>query len=359
MTPIDFLTWMIIALAGLIAMLSVVLVVARLRRNLRERRQAELRKEPRRLLLELVADPEDEAVTRLLAVPEKAWLALEPLAVGMLGKVRGEARDSLARVFEERGVVETALAGLRHRSPETRARAAQTLGYLARADTAEPVCGLLADPEPYVRVVAARALGALGSADAAGPLLDSLEHDVPAQVVAAALGRLGSDALPVLHTALDAPQPRTRATAVEALALIRSTASVEPLSAVLAHDDTLDVRTSAALALGRIGQRAVVAPLLLATDDANPEALRAAAARAIGTTGATSAAAALAVLVDDSDQRVAHEAAQALRRIGPAGVLALEQIVGPMSDDGRARQGTGPAHAREALTLARLDLDRR
>ncbi|WP_028049756.1 HEAT repeat domain-containing protein [Cellulomonas sp. URHD0024] len=357
-TPITVLTWAIVALATAIVLLSAVLVAVRLRRTLRERRQASLRKEPRRQLVELVADPDEEGVDRLLALPRPAWDALEPVAVAMLGKVRGEARDSLTRVFEERGVVESALADLGHRSPERRARAAQALGLLARPEGVEPICGLLKDPEPFVRVVAARALGALASADAAGPLLASLDDGLPAQVVADALGRIGSGALPALHAALLAPQPATRASAVDALALIGSGESVDPISGVLAHDDTLAVRVSAALALGRIGQRAVVDPLLEATGETQPAPLRAAAVRAIGTTGAASAVSVLVVLVGDSDPRVAHEAAQALRRTGPPGVRALEQLVGP-EDAANPEHGTGPAHAREALALARLDLARR
>jgi len=83
--------------------------------------------------------------------------------------------------------------------------------------------------------------------------------------------------------------------------------------------------------------------------------VRAAAARALGDLGAPAAVPTLTQLLADDVFQVAHEAAHALRRLGPAGLAALREVVD--TEDGtrsgaHARYSAAADHAREALALA-------
>jgi HEAT repeat protein len=339
------LTYAVVLLAGLIALLSLVAVVARGSRAIRERRRERLAAAPRRALLAFAAEGGGDGADELVAISPKAWRAAEPTAVELLGKVRGEAHQALADVFQRRGDVDRARADLRRGSAVRRARAAEMLGYLQWPDAAEPIGRLLTHRRTEVRVVAVRALGAIGDPASAGPLLDSLTHAVPAQMVAHALSRLGVEALPALRQALRHEDPLVRTTALDAIGLVGATGSAQAVTDLL-RDEHPSVRLAAAGALGRLGGREAVAPLLVAVRAGNPTELRAAAARALGSVGSDPAGEALAELLADPAYQVAHQAAQALRQLGPPGVARLRQA--SLGDDPSA------AHAREALALAAL-----
>jgi HEAT repeat protein len=337
-----------IPLACLIVLVGLILVGVRAVRTARERRRARLGEAPRRALLAFVAEGGEEGMDDLLAIPPAAWRAAEPTAVTLLGKVRGDAHRGLAEVFERRGVTERAMADLTHRDPVRRARAAELLGDLRLTEAVKPLCMLLNDHRADVRVVAVRALGAIGDPAAAEPLLDALTRNVPSQMVADALARIGVDSVPALHGALGHREALVVVTALEGLALLGATGSAEAVAAVLRDSPEPAVRVAAAAALGRLGGRAALAPLLAAADPGNPSTLRTAAAQALGALGAVSTGTALAALLADPAYRVAHEAARALVRLGPAGLTHLREAAeGPAGD--RAAE-----HAREALALAAL-----
>ncbi|GAB1644859.1 HEAT repeat domain-containing protein [Krasilnikovia sp. MM14-A1259] len=365
----------ILVLAGAIAVLIIAAALIRVIRKMRQRRRDRLAAAPRRALLAFVADSGESGTDELLAIPPRAWQAVEPAAVELLGKVRGDAHRALADVFEQRGVGDRALAQLTSRDPVRRARAAEILGHLRRLHAVPEICGLLADRQPDVRVVAARALGAIGEPAAASPLLASLTRPVPAHLVAHALARIGTGAVPALDAALRDREPLIRTTALDALGLIGATRSVPGITELLHDEQDPDVRLAAVRALGRLGGRSAVAPLLEVTELGNTDQLRAAAARALGDIGAASASDALAGLLDDPSYPVAHEAAQALRRVGPAGIAHLTAVADdrpgrhaerqqvetgvPGSAGGVVGIGSEPismpaAHARQALALAAL-----
>jgi len=339
----------VLVFAGLIVLLTASLAGVRATRVVRGRRRDRLAEAPRRALLAFVAEGGEEGLEDLLAIPAPAWRAAEPVAIALLGKVRGEAHTALAEVFDRRGATDRAIADLTHRTPVRRARAAELLGDLRRVDAVKPLCHLLADRAPEVRVVAVRALGGIGDAVAAEPLLESLTRDVPAQMVADALSRIGVGAIPALHEALRHADPLVTVTALESLALIGATGSVDLVAETLSTREEQAVGIAALAALGKLGGRASLAPLLAAAEPDKPPAVRAAAARALGEVGAPATADALAVLLHDPAYDVAHRAAQALVRLGPRGLAELHHV----SDDATAG-GRAGEHAREALAMAEL-----
>ncbi|MCU7722863.1 HEAT repeat domain-containing protein [Actinoplanes sp. KI2] len=344
-----WLTGALIVLTGLIAALIVAAVVIRVIRVLRDRRRDRLAAAPRRALLAFVAEGGEEGAEDLLAISPRAWRATEPAAVALLGKVRGDAHGALAEVFEQRGAARQALAQLHHPDAVRRARAAETLGYLGRADAAEPIHALLDDKDPEVRVVAARALGAIGAPASAAPLLAALDrHRMPAHLVAFALSRIGAGAVPDLQTALSDDAPTVRATALNALGLIGAIGSVSAIIDLLDREPHPDVRLAAVTTLGLLGGRSAVAPLRAALDPARASGLRAAAARSLGEVGGPDAATVLGDLLADPDYHVANEAARALRRLGPPGRRRLQEIADDASPAPAAEpDGASPAPAAE------------
>ncbi len=352
-------TVVIVAMAAVVAVTGLAIVAVRLLRQARQRRLAALAAGPRRALLAFVAENGEEGSEGLVAIPEDAWKAAEPGALGLLGKLRGEAHTALVSVFLRRGTARRALADLRSGSRVRRARAAQILGDLELRQAVPELCRLLTDRHSEVRVVAVRALGRIGDPAAAWRLIASLDQADPAPslLVTHTLVQLGPEAEVTLSAALDHPQARVRVVCLEALGLLGATGAVDRVARVLRDDTVLDVRVAAAANLGRLGTRSALEPLTRALSPARPAALRAAAARALGDLGSPAAVGELVPLLGEEAYRVANEAAHALRRLGPRGLDALRGVLESEADRARdagahARPSAAAAHAREALALA-------
>jgi HEAT repeat protein len=353
----------IVVLAAIVAITGAGIVTARIARKVRLARQTKLAAGPRRALLAFVADNGEEGSHDLVAIPDDAWTAAEPGALGLLSKLRGEAHQALVSVFLRRGVARQALRDLGARSPVRRARAAQILGDLELKQAVPQLCALLTDRNREVRVVAVRALGRIGDPAAAWRLIASLDQadPVPSLLATHTLVQLGPDAEVTLSAALDHPQARVRAVCLDALGLLGAAGAVGRMSRVLREDTVLDVRVAAATNLGQLGVRAALDPLVNALNPARPAPLRAAAARALGDLGAPAAVPALVALLADEEYQVAHEGGHALRRLGRAGLQALRACVkneiAEMAAAGRgthARPSNAAAHARESLAQAEL-----
>jgi HEAT repeat protein len=356
-------TGTIVVLVAIVAGTAAAIITVRIVRHARLRRTAALAAGPRRALLNFVADNGEQGGADLVAIPEDAWRAVEPGALALLGKLRGEAHLALVAVFVRRGTARHALGRLRSRSPVRRARAAQVLGDLELHQAVPELCRLLTDRHLEVRVVAVRALGRIGDPAAAWRLMASLDRSdpVPSLLATHTLVQLGPEAEITLSAALDHPQARVRVVCLDALGLLRATGSVHRVARLLREDPTLDVRVAAAANLGKLGTGAAVEPLTAALAPARPTVLRSAAAKALGDLGSPSAVPALAALLDDEQYWVAHCAAHALRRLGRTGLDALRAVVDREEERARgtgvgahARPSLAAGHAREALALAAL-----
>ncbi len=343
-------------LVALIVLGSAAIAVARGLRGARRRRTAALGAGPRRALLAFVADNGEQGSEDLIAIPEDAWQAVLPSAVGLLGKLRGETHAALVSVFLHRGAARAALRDLHARGSVRRARAAQLLGDLELTQAVPDLCRLLTDRDHEVRVVAVRALGKIGEPSAAWRIIAGLDRPdpVPSLLATHTLVQLGREAEVVLSAALDHPQARVRAVCLDALGLLGATGAVHRMAKVLREDEVPDVRAAAATNLGRLGTRTAVKPLTEALDPSRPPALRAAAARALGELGAPAAVPWLTALLGDGEFQVAHEAAHSLRRLGSVGLDALRDT--RAAAVATARPGDEPStvisHCQEALAAA-------
>ncbi|HEU5149751.1 MAG TPA: HEAT repeat domain-containing protein, partial [Iamia sp.] len=283
--------------------------------------------------------------------PRRRAAALEVLAVDLLGKVRGEARQALLRMLEETGAIAAAERRLRRPGPVGRAAAAELLGRTGGPAHVAALVDRLADRDPEVRAVAARALGRIGTPSAVAPLLAALDgrRPIPMGIVGSALLGVGPEGTAPLRYALQAGEasPVARALAVEVLGLHGALEAAGVLAdRTTDRDEAVEVRIRAARALGRIGSPRSVAALASVLSPAEPTALRAVATRALGEIGGDDAATLLIPLLDDPAHVVAANASGALPRCGPLGRTLL---LGRAGGEGR-----GAAHAREALALADL-----
>lgn len=317
-------------------------------RRARMRRRSQRAQPARRMVLAL-AGGDDSVADDLVRLPARTWRAVEPTAVALLSKITGDARAWLIAVFERRGAAARAMRRLKRGSAVRRATAAELLAALRRREAVPYLCGLLSDHDPEVRLVAARSLGQIGDPSAVEPLLDNLDRsELPQQVVAHALMRLGPSGERRLIGALGQADTQARSTAVIVLGLTQALRAVPTVSDLLRHDAVLEVRIQAARALGRLGTRATLPPLLESASPDNPPELRAVAAEALGQVGDAAATTRLSLLLSDPIHRVARSAATALVQLGEPGMAELRMLAGNGMPSARA-------HAREALAIKALD----
>lgn len=333
---------------GLIsAVLALVVIVARAARfvagSAREARLA-----PHRLALLAIAAGGDEdgaAAARLRSVRGSDWPAVRGLAVGLLGKVRGEPAEELARLLDARGEFRRARSAVRSRRTIVRERAAWLLGFSRQPRDAVLLLPLLTDRSAGVRLAAARSLGSLGDAAAAAPLLAAVRPvrgrpGIPAAVAAEALLSFGTRAATAVSSGLAGDDPTVRAVAAMVAAEEALSAVAPQLRSLLADDPVLEVRVPVARALGVAGGPEDVAGLAAQTAATQPPAMRRAAVQALGELGHPDAAPVLAGLLPDHDVRLAGYAGDALVRIGPTGVRELLRALAGDGQAGRVAAGS-------------------
>jgi HEAT repeat protein len=324
-----FLIGIILFLAMVVGISLVAVIAARTRRRRAERLRQQRSAGFRLTLMALVAgDDSEEALQVLRSVDRRVRKALEPTAVSLLSKVKGESRAALVQLLEDWGVLARASSGLRSHRAITRASAAELIGYTGRADLAAELPGLLRDPAAHVRQVAVRALGRIGDPGWARTIIDALEDDdeIPLSTAGQALLRMGAGAVAALAVATRSGRPSVRAMAATLIGLLGDSDEINDLVALLA-DDSPAVASAAATALGRLGTHSVLGPLMAATFG-TPDEVRAAAVAALGRVGAPGAAATLQRLVADPVHQVASNSAHALAQLGEPGRHALLELQG-------------------------------
>jgi HEAT repeat protein/protein-S-isoprenylcysteine O-methyltransferase Ste14 len=168
---------------------------------------------------------------------------------------------------------------------------------------ADPLIGLLDEPDPEARQEAARALGLVGADRAVGPLLVKLSDE----------------------------NVDVRIKVVDALGRLRAEEAVEPLVAIL-ESRVKDLSRVAAVALGRIGSETAVEPLLGFLDSPNWWD-RAAAVDALGEIGSEDALELLLARLEGEDVHVRRSTVVALLKIGSE--RALEPLERALQDEDR------------------------
>lgn len=334
-------TMVVVVLAcGFLCGLAVWAAVATSRR--RRPRQAQREALIRATLYRALDDPNEPG--RLLDTMGAAdRKLLEAKARALLPALRGEDRETLARLLESRGATEAARRQCRSRRAASRAAACGLLGDVGSSFALLDLVPLLEDPRPNVRTAAARAIGRLGQPAGVIPLMGAVAgRKVPLDVAADAIHQIRDWPVSLLQPCLSDPSEPTRALAVELVGRFHDLDSVDILLGLLSDDTSTGVRVRAARALGRIGSARSV-DALMACVHVGPAAVQAESIAALGRMGAVAAVPSLKVALLGSSLVLSQAAAAALSAITPKGIAVLEEI----SSD----------HSHPAAALARRALD--
>jgi len=233
------------------------------------------------------------------------------------------ARPRLSRLFRELGLMDRALARLRHRRWSERLRAANHLGFTGDPAVIPPLVQSLDDEMLDVRLAAGRALAQLRAPDGVVPILHALavRGDVPLKLAADVLTEYGEAAVAPLiqflrNRSAGSDVPAATVAAI-VLGLSRQEAAV-PMLVDLMADPESELRVNAARALGLVGGGRAVAALC--AQGADPVwQVRSAVAQALGRAGDPIGVPILSSLLPDRAWWVRWNAALALSRLGDAG----------------------------------------
>ena len=238
----------VVALTSLAA--ALLFVARRHRRDRHTEREAAVRT----VLFRTLQEPgrSDEFVGAL--IPSDGPI-LEAKARTLLADLKGEDRETLARLLESRGAVAAARRQCRSHRAESRSAACQLLGDAGSAFAVLDLVPLLDDRSLAVRLDAAKALGRLGQPSAVAPLLGAVtgRHPVPVDVVADAVEQIRDCPASLLRQSILDPSASTRAIGAELLGRLHVLEAIGDLIDVLEGDPAPHVRIRAARALGRLG----------------------------------------------------------------------------------------------------------
>jgi hypothetical protein len=314
----------IFAGGSLLGVLLAYLVIQRMLRELAWRRRQTLVARYRPLVDAITQlGPTPRALERLRRVPVFHRHIIGGLLLAPLHAARGDLVSHVRDAAVAIGLVEQWLADLRNRRWWLRADSVRALGFVEERLALPAIMRLLDDEHEEVRAAAVEAAGRLGDPRAIPALLGHLAEGSRYQRarVVDALRSLGPPVTPAL-VELARARPDQARLAADVLGLIGTAAAIDPLIQ-WCGDSRSDVRAAALGALGSIGldDRSYYFALR-ALGDSDPQA-RAMAARALGRGRREDAAGYLAERLDD-EWLPAAQAAWALRRLGGAGLAALQ-----------------------------------
>ena len=167
----------VLAVAIVFLLLTVVIVVEKARREVRDG----FRRARRRALEPLVlgyAHGQDPSILTSLggALAARDRVVVESILLDHAARVKGIENERLCRALDELGFVARFLADLRASSWWRRAEAAEKLGLAGAKRAAPQLTAALSDDVPEVRLRAAKALGLVGGRAAVLPLVHALSE---------------------------------------------------------------------------------------------------------------------------------------------------------------------------------------
>lgn len=266
MGVLDATAAMLVAVAGAVVVLMLLIAGTRAWTVLSRRRDQRVRAEVLPVVL-AVTDGEDPPMPQ----GRRLRTMMGQVAASMSHKVRGADREALGAWLREHGFLEEARRGMRSRSAVRRARAVQLYVAAAPGGDPGPVVELLRDPHAGVRATAVQALGHAHAVDALPALLHAVagrRAGVTMSGAAMAIVHAAPTRADHLDAAWTSTDPRVRRLAVDAagyLGLADARTRIE--EALVDTDPTLRLR--AAVALGRIGAPTAVPALSAARSRAS------------------------------------------------------------------------------------------
>ncbi len=239
-------------------------------------------------------------------------------------RLKGGEREAVFRLAAP--YLDTVAAHVRHRSPERRAYALQTLGVLSVARYRGEFLRALDDPSPLVAMNAFQALARHYHPSYAEQLLRALERFQywSIRYLAAMLATMGNESLEVLRAAYaDSGRPhRARAVIAVTLTNLNDARSLDIATRTLESEDQTDLLVASLGLLEKVGgdeQLPTVRRLIRSPDPP----VRARAVSALARLGTAEDAEQIRSALDDASNWVALHAAQGLKEMGRDDLLAL------------------------------------
>lgn len=324
------LTALIVAigvLMALVLLVSVVLIYLHTRNERAAARHARLEAEWEPALMEaLVAGPDGFPLDHLVQPADR--LQFVWFLVRYARRLRGEERGNLQQLAAP--FLPEVARRARHRSPEVRARAVQTLVTLGMPVYADNVLGALDDPSPLVAMVAARGLAREEHAVHAPAVLARIDRFSRwhGRFLSAMLGSIGQAAAPALRQTMadSTVSPHGRAVAGQALAQLSDLQAADLAAEILRteHDETL--LTAALAILADVGQPSHLPDVRILLHPDRPAWVRAQALETIACLGSAGEVPLLVSALDDASPWVGLKAAHGLATLGAVDELSrLEQ----------------------------------
>ena len=318
-----------LTLTAVFLLLQVAIVVVRFRADRRRKRVEALRPGIETALAVYVADADSKPPE--LPDTELGRLVVREVALEAIVELRGSEGERLADLLQETGAIDELCDDLVEKSPVTRRHAAEALGELQCAASADALLFGVRDPDRDSRLACARALAELGDGRYTRPVIDAADEAAESRpgAAAAVLLSVGTHDSPGLAYALDPERSSAvRRLAAGVIAELRL-AEHAPLLRAALNDGDEELATRAARGLGAIGDfDAVDALLAMVEGETRPWFCRAVAAGALGAIGDPRAVPALESLLKIEDRWLMRDrAAAALSRLGEDGQAALERAL--------------------------------
>lgn len=265
------------------------------------------------------------------------------LVLRLSASLKGEVRQRIQQLAGHWDLLEEEQRALASRHWWRRLGGLRFFSALGQVPQGLEAC--LHDPHPLVRAEAIYLVPLEPNAERVERVVEELFHPAsPARFASQSVLRdLSSLALEPLQAWLTEPPEDTPSLHV-ALRTACAIAAPELRQAALqhTHHPSAEVQAAACQLLGAIGGEASEVRLVEMLDGALPDRVRAAAAEALGHLSHWPAGPALARLLGEPDWTLRYQAAQALRALGPPGLLFLRQI-------GEQTEHAGAPEARLAL----------
>ncbi len=223
--------------------------------------------------------------------------------------------QNLVLAFVNSGTADRVVERLTARNPDQRIRSARVLGALRMYEGVPWLATLLESRDRKVSDAAARALGKIGGTKSAAAIVTAIQRRGINRRLVAELARSAPDLF--IESLLREPQrPSVRPALAMAAGLRRRRAAVGPLMTLLEHG-TRRERVIACRALGWMGAGSAV-PVITTALQSPDWKTRMSAAKALGALRAVSAKESLKYLTIDRNARVRAAARLALNRVKDA-----------------------------------------
>jgi HEAT repeat protein len=324
MSIFQIIWWVSLGLAAFTIAVLLFLFFRRLIINARMARQGKVRAALQELVYAYLAEPAAVPLRKFGVGEQRILLGLvTEMMRGITGPMREQLVDFLEKTIDQGRIAHA----LRTSKAEDRAKFAARLFWSKSPAVHEALRDALNDRYPTVVIAAANALISAGQKLSLIDLVPKLEarQMLGHRAVRDIFRKVAPQNVAALIALLEDQDPAVVVLAVDALTRFPNLTALNRLARLAGGHPSLDVRATAVRTLGLIGNRAFDNAVMTALSDPAWE-VRVQAVIAAGRLRLADALPTLESLARDTNWWIQLRSAQALARLGDAGVAALERL---------------------------------